>query len=68
MLTWKQELQAVMDNPDYIEENIKAVQEELKHERPNTEYLRSKIRNMELWTHEIDLAADRARERAEMVV
>lgn len=64
MLTWKAELKAVGDNPNYIEEQIKAIQLELKLNRPNTSYLASKVNNINVWLVEIDLAKDRARIRA----
>jgi hypothetical protein len=67
-LAWKRELSAVMDNPDWIEEKMDAIKMELKKEHPDTRYLREKIKSMETWTHEIDLAHERARQRAGKVV
>lgn len=60
-LAWKRELSDVMDNPDYIEEKVKAMLSELKREHPNTAYLREKLMQMNEWTHEIDLAHKRAK-------
>lgn len=66
MLAWKQNLKAVADNPDYIELQISAIEEELKSNRPDTKYLRSRVRNIEEWLGEIDLAERRAIERQRM--
>lgn len=66
MLAWKQNLQAIMDNPDYIELQISAIEQELESNRPDTKYLRSKVRNIEEWLGEIDLAEKRAIERKKM--
>jgi hypothetical protein len=52
-----------MDNPNYIEEQMVAINKELKEENPDTSYLREKIEKMERWTHEIDLAEKRAKEK-----
>lgn len=61
MLAWKRELKDVMDNPDYIEEKMKAMKAMLKRQHPDTAYLREKIAQMNEWTHEIDLAHKRAK-------
>lgn len=66
MLAWKQNLQAIMDNPDYIELQISAIEQELESNRPDTKYLRSKVRCIEEWLGEIDLAERRAIERKRM--
>jgi len=60
ILQWKKDLKAVMDNPDYIEEKIGAIQKELKKENPNTDYLREKVRSINHWLDEIDLAKKRS--------
>ena len=59
--TWKQNLIAVMDNPDYIEENIYAITKELKKDIVDTKYLHSKVKNIDDWLQEIDLANERAK-------
>lgn len=61
MLAWKKELSDVMDNPDWIEEKMRDIKEILESEHPDTNRLREKIKSMEQWTHEIDLAHDRAK-------
>lgn len=68
MLAWKKELSNVMDNPNWIEEKMDAIKLELKKEHPDTRYLREKIKSIEQWTHEIDLAHHRARERMKRVM
>jgi hypothetical protein len=60
-LIWKRQLKNIHDNPNYIEENIKAIQHELKNNQPSTAYLRQKVNNIELWISEIELAAQRAK-------
>ena len=59
--TWKKALENIMDNPDYIEENIALIQEELKQQLVDTDKLRKYISNIEEWTHEIDLAYRRTK-------
>jgi hypothetical protein len=49
----------MLDNPDYIEEKIEAIQKELTHENPNTNYLREKVTSINKWLGEIDLARKR---------
>lgn len=66
MLEWKKQLSAIADNPDYIEQNIKAIQIELQHQHPDTKYLASKVRNIKTWLGEIDLARERAFQKARM--
>jgi len=61
MLAWKKELKAVMDNPDYIEWQMRDIKENLKRQHPDTHLLRESIRHMNEWTHEIDLAHNRAK-------
>ncbi|RLG27216.1 hypothetical protein DRN76_00005 [Methanosarcinales archaeon] len=61
MLEWKKNLIAVADNPDYIEEQWVAIKKELGRERPETSYLRQKMKLMLEWTDEIDLADHQAR-------
>jgi hypothetical protein len=58
-LQWKRNLKAVMDNPNYIEEKIGAIQKELQKNDPNTDYLREKVKLIEKWLDEIDLAKKR---------
>jgi len=65
-LAWKKNLTAIMDNPNFIELQIEAIETELKSNRPDTRYLRSKVRNIGEWLGEIDLAERRAIERKRM--
>ena len=55
-------LQSISD----FELQIGAIQKELKKNRPDTKYLHSKVRNIEEWLGEIDLAEKRAMERKRM--
>jgi len=57
---WKRNLKAVGDNACYIEQNIFAIAKELKKNDPDTKYLGSKVKNIQKWLHEIDLAKTRA--------
>jgi hypothetical protein len=54
MRKWKKDLRAVADNPNFIEENIKAIKKELKHNYPQPSYLREKTRNINTWIDEIE--------------
>jgi mRNA-degrading endonuclease YafQ of YafQ-DinJ toxin-antitoxin module len=54
MKKWKKDLKAVADNPNFIEENIKAIKKELKHNYPQPRYLREKVRNINTWIDEIE--------------
>jgi len=68
MLYWKKKLKEVADNPNYIEQNIKAIQKELKKQHPDTAYMRQKVRNIELWLGEIDkFASFGVRKRVESI-
>ena len=62
---WKRNLSAVGDNPDYIELQIKAINKELKKDVVDTAYLHSKVKNIDKWLAEIDLANERADQDAE---
>lgn len=62
---WKHNLSMVGDNPDYIEEQIKSIETELIKDNPDTDYMRGKIKSMSVWMDEIDLAKERAGDRAE---
>jgi len=53
LVAWKQSLQAVHDNPHYIEENIAAIQQELLKDNPDVGYLREKTRKINEWIDEI---------------
>jgi len=57
---WKTNLKAVGDNACYIEQNMVAIAKELKKNYPDTQYLSSKVKNIQGWLHEIDLANRRA--------
>jgi hypothetical protein len=54
MLKWKMILKSKMDNPDFIEWNIEAIQKELKQNYPDPAYLRQKTRNINEWIDEIE--------------
>jgi len=58
---WKNNLKAVGDNACYIEQNMVAIAKELKSNQPDTRYLKSKVRSIDKWLDEIDLANERAR-------
>lgn len=53
LVAWKQSLKVVADNPNYIEENIAAIQMELKKDNPDIGYLREKTRRINEWIDEI---------------
>jgi len=55
LLAWKQSLKKVMDNPDYIEWNIVAINKELRKDDPDVGYLKSKVSNINKWLDEIEM-------------
>lgn len=64
LLIWKQNLKDVMDNPDYIEEQMGHINKELSRDSPDTISMRKSTRRMNEWFDEIDLANERARDKA----
>lgn len=59
--TWKKELSAVGDNPEFIEHSISDIELQLIRDRPDTHLLRESARHISQWADEIDLAQRRAR-------
>jgi len=51
---WKKSLRAVADNPDWIFENMNAIEKELKYDNPNISYLREKHAHIGEWIDEIE--------------
>lgn len=51
---WKQSLRAVADNPDWIFENLHAIEKELQYDNPSIAYLREKHRHIGEWIDEIE--------------
>jgi hypothetical protein len=56
---WKHELEGVADNPEYPEIMLSSIKKELKKDRPDTNYIKSKLHSLDDFIGDIDLARER---------
>jgi hypothetical protein len=63
-LTWRKEMRAIGDNPEYGIERMQAIIKELRsRDRPDLGYIESKLVVVHEFIHDIQLAEERAKLR-----